>query len=114
MYNDPTQVPIAPGTDVYDNSGEKIGSVQQYNPQSGYMLVKKGVLFTKDLYIPTDAIARTTTDGIRLNLSKDDLKEDRYTAPPAGTMGSQQTWGADRDLDRDLDSDLDRGTDLNP
>ncbi len=103
MYEDPRQVPIAPGTDVYDTNGEKVGSVQQYDPQAGYILIQKGVLFTKDLYVPTNAIDRTTTDGIRLNLSKDDLKEDRYTAPPAGTMGSRQDWGTARDLDRDTD-----------
>jgi hypothetical protein len=110
MYNDPTQVPIAPRTDVYDLNGEKIGSVQQYDPQSGYMLVQKGILITKDLYIPTAAIERTTTDGIRLSLSKDELKDDRYTAPPAGTMVSRQNWDADHDMDRDMNRD----TDLNP
>lgn len=106
MYNDPMQPSITPGTDVYDNNGDKVGSVQQYDPQAGYMLIQKGVLFTKDLYIPVSAIERTTTDGIRLTLSKDDLKEDRYAAPPAGTMSSQQDWAEDRDVDRDRDLNL--------
>ncbi len=108
MYNTPGQVPISPGTDVYDANGDKVGTVKQYNPQASYMVLEKGTLFKKDLYVPVSAIDRTTTDGIRLSLFKDDLKADRFTAPPAGTMASQQ------DLDADLDMDVDRDRDLNP
>lgn len=103
MYEDPRQAPIAPGTDVYDTNGEKIGSVQQYHPEAGYMLVQKGVFFIKDLYIPINAIERSTTDGIRLTLSKDDLKEDRYAAPPtdytsAAMTGTNVTGRSDQDV----------------
>jgi len=106
MYNTSGQIPITVGTDVFDANGEKVGTVKQYNPQASYMVLEKGMLFKKDLYVPVSAIDRTTTDGIRLSLFKDDLKADRFTAPPAGTMGSQQDWDADRDVDVDRDRDL--------
>lgn len=105
MYNTAGQIPITVGTDVFDANGEKVGTVKQYNPQASYMVLEKGMLFKKDLYVPVSAIDRTTTDGIRLSLFKDDLKVDRFTAPPA-TMGSQQDWDADRDVDVDRDRDL--------
>jgi len=105
MYNTSGQIPITVGTDVFDANGEKVGTVKQYNPQASYMVLEKGMLFKKDLYVPVSAIDRTTTDGIRLSLFKDDLKADRFTAPPE-TMGSQQDWDADRDVDVDRDRDL--------
>jgi hypothetical protein len=90
MYNTSGQVPISPGTDVYDANGEKVGTVRQYNPQASYMVLEKGTLFKKD---------RTTTDGIRLSLFKDDLKADRFTAPPTSDASGVAN---DRPLDDDL------------
>ncbi len=99
MYNDPGQIPITPGTGVFDANGDKVGSVRQHNPQANYLVVEKGTLFKKDLYVPVSAISRTTTDGIRLNLFKDDLKADRFTAPPAADASD---IAADRTMDDDL------------
>ena len=110
MYNDRDpmnmgsgNLSITPGTDVYDVNGDKIGSVQQYNPEANCILVQKGMLFKKDLYIPTNDVQRTGTDGIYLDLSKDDLKDDRYASMPTGTTGTTgtagQTWATDRDTD---------------
>lgn len=100
MYNTGgTNLSITPGTDVFDVNGDKVGSVLQSNPQMDYLVVEKGILFKKDLYIPTSAIARTTADGISLNLSKDDLKDDRFTAP----MRSGTDMNAPmRDTDNDV------------
>lgn len=96
MYNNPGQLPIAPGTDVFDINGEKIGSVQQYSPQSNYLVLQKGAIFKKDIYVPLSALDSVTTDGVRLNLSKDDLKEDRYQGPPMSGMNTPRA--ADDDL----------------
>lgn len=95
MYNNPGQRPITPGTDVFDINGEKIGSVQQYSPQSNYLALQKGMLFKKDIYVPLSAIASVTTDGVRLNVAKDDLKEDRYTAPPMSGMNTPRATDDD-------------------
>lgn len=102
MYNTSGQVPISPGTDVYDANGEKVGTVKQYNPQASYMVLEKGMLFKKDLYVPVSAIDRTTTDGIRLSLFKDDLKADRFTAPPTSGASGASGMANDRPLDDDL------------
>ena len=32
-------MPVTPGTDVYDASGDKIGTVQEYNPQANCIVV---------------------------------------------------------------------------
>jgi len=70
---------------VYDTADEKIGTVQAYDPQGGYLTVQKGFLFHKDLYIPVDAVQRTDAEGnVRLSLHKDDLADERYDSPPAG------------------------------
>ncbi len=103
MYNDTLSQggynqSIAPGTDVYDVHGDKIGTVQRYDPQANVFVVEKGLIFKQDLYIPTRDIQATDAKGLRLDLSKDDLKSDRFTTPPAGS----QSWGTTA------------GTDLNP
>lgn len=104
MYNYNTgggNLSITPGTDVFDVNGDKIGSVLQSNPQMDYLVVEKGILFKKDLYIPTSAVSGSSPNGISLNLSKDDLKDDRFTAP----MNSD----ANSDIDarqRDMDNDM--------
>ncbi len=78
---------------VYDTGGEKIGTIQAYDPEGGYLVVQKGTFFHKDLYIPTDAVQGTDADGsVHLSLHKDDLQDDRYANPP--TVG---TGGAVRD-----------------
>ena len=105
MYNNPGQVPIAPGTDVFDANGDKVGTVRQYNPQASYLVLEKGTLFKKDLYVPVSAINRTTTDGIQLNLFKDDLKADRFTAPPTADTSDVSDM-SDMATNRPLDDDL--------
>jgi hypothetical protein len=91
---------ITPGMDVFDVNGDKIGPVEQYNPQANCIVVKKGMIFTKDIYVPTSDIQRTSTDGIYLDLSKDDLKDDIYSSPPASTTGGYgQNLGTTRDSD---------------
>lgn len=102
MYNDPGRIAISPGTEVYDANGDKVGTVRQYNPQASHMVLEKGTLFKKDLYVPVSAINAATTDGIRLNLFKDDLKADRFTAPPAADVSDVSDMAPDRPLDDDL------------
>jgi len=70
---------------VYDTSGEKIGTMQAYDPDGGYIMVQKGVFFHKDLYIPVNAVQSTDAEGnVYLSLHKDDLADERYHTPPAG------------------------------
>jgi uncharacterized protein (TIGR02271 family) len=77
---------------VYDTADEKIGTVQAYDPQGGYITVQKGFLFHKDLYIPVNAVQRTDAEGnVRLSLHKDDLADERYDNPPTGSAMSEDS-----------------------
>jgi uncharacterized protein (TIGR02271 family) len=84
-------MPVMPGTDVYDANGDKIGKVQEYNPQANSIVVQKGIIFTKDLYIPLSAIDSRDDNGLYLNLTKDQLKDDRFASPPAYSPGTAAT-----------------------
>ena len=73
------------GATVYDTTGAKVGTLRAYNPQGGYLVVAKGWLFSKDLYIPLAAFQGTDAAGaVHLGLRKDDLQDDRYAVPPVG------------------------------
>jgi uncharacterized protein (TIGR02271 family) len=92
------------GATVYDTTGEKVGTLRAYNPQGGYLLVAKGWLFPKDLYIPLAAVQGTDAAGdVHLDLRKDDLQDDRYDNPPvrgttvAGGYGQRMTTHTDED-----------------
>jgi uncharacterized protein (TIGR02271 family) len=81
MYTDQRDIPV--GATVYDVTGEKVGSVLEYNGASAYLMVEKGWLFTKDFYVPLDLIERVDADGVYLAVSKADLNDSRYENPPA-------------------------------
>lgn len=84
LNRDGGNLSITPGMNVYDANGDKVGSVQEFNPQANMMVVEKGFIFTKDLYIPTRAISNSSGNDLYLNVTKDDLKNDRYTTAPEG------------------------------
>jgi uncharacterized protein YrrD len=105
---------------VYDVNGDKVGSVQQFMPQANCLLVEKGMLFKKDVYIPVSAIASTGVDGVRINLSKDDLKDTRYASPPTATSAAPMRNTDDDILRRQAQGvdeqglPLEQDTDMNP
>jgi uncharacterized protein (TIGR02271 family) len=92
------------GAPVYDTTGEKVGTLREYNPHGAYLLVEKGWLFARDLYIPLPSVQGTDTTGaVPLSLRKDDLRDGRCAIPPVGgpTMaegdGQSVTSHADED-----------------
>lgn len=90
MYNDASmtsQQQFAEGSTVYDVSGDKVGTVNSYDPQGNFLVVEKGLLFPHELYIPTSAVASGDANGIQLNLSKAELKDERYKKQPAMAAG---------------------------
>jgi uncharacterized protein (TIGR02271 family) len=61
---------------------------------SNYVLVQKGWLFTRDIYIPTSAISSVDEDGVYLNIPKDQVNSMEWDIAPmedATTYGS--TYG---------------------
>jgi uncharacterized protein (TIGR02271 family) len=76
------EVPIVSGTPVFDAAGEKLGDVSEPDAGTGYLIVHKGFLFPKDIYVPESAIARKTTDGVFLNLDKRQIQDQGWSQPP--------------------------------
>ena len=112
-------MPVTPGTDVYDANGDKVGTVQEFNPQANCIVVQKGMIFTKDLYIPINAIDGRDDKGVYLSLTKDDLKDDRFASPPtssgAGAMTDSDIVDQNNYPYRDEQGNVvDRRPDLNP
>jgi hypothetical protein len=77
---------IAPGQEVYDLDGHKLGVVDQYDRQAGWMKVEKGVFVPRDLYIPFSAITSIDPREIYLSLSRDTLQRDYASPPPRTTV----------------------------
>jgi hypothetical protein len=73
---------IADRMTVYAMDGEKLGTVRNYDPEAGYLDIQKGRLFPKDFFVGLAAITSIDEEGITLRLTKEDLKDDRFAAPP--------------------------------
>jgi hypothetical protein len=72
---------VANGMAVYDATGAKIGTVQQYDLTNGWFQTEKGFFFPRDCYVPFSAINRIGPTGIYLNVTKEYVK-DTYNKPP--------------------------------
>lgn len=77
---------IPEGTRVFDVNGAKVGTVDMFNAEGGYLVVRKGLIFPKDIYVPLQAITGSNQDGVRLNVTHDELFSGRWDQPPAPTM----------------------------
>jgi len=76
---------IGRGWGVYDASGDKIGDVADIG--SNYLLVQKGLLFIKDIYIPWSEVQRTDAaeERVFLSVAKDDIDNLGWDNPPTDT-----------------------------
>ena len=74
-------IEIASGMTVYDQTGDKVGTVHDYDSQSNFLDVRKGWLFPKDIYVPLSLVDRVTPDGIYLRTTSDDLQNGNYDQP---------------------------------
>ncbi|HZG68851.1 MAG TPA: DUF2171 domain-containing protein, partial [Herpetosiphonaceae bacterium] len=71
---------IQQGTNVYGSDGDKVGDVAEVG--SNYVLVQKGWLFTRDIYIPLSAISSVDEDGVYLNIPKDQVNSMEWDIAP--------------------------------
>jgi len=76
---------IQHGWDVYGSDGDKIGDVSDVGPN--YVMVTKGFLFTKDIYIPISAITGIENDRVYLNIAKDQVDSMGWDQAPTGDTG---------------------------
>jgi uncharacterized protein (TIGR02271 family) len=91
---------ITRGWGVYDASGDKIGDVADVG--SNYVLVQKGLLFIKDIYIPSSEVQRTDAAEQRvfLGVAKGDIDNLGWDNPPTDmgeTTDSTRGYMSDAD-----------------
>jgi hypothetical protein len=72
---------LVEGTAVFDVAGENVGTVSMQDPEAGCLVVQKG-WFAHELYVPFSYIVSQDESGLFLNLSKQDLNDDRWKVPP--------------------------------
>lgn len=61
------------GSKVFDVDGKKVGVIQMYDANTGYMRIEKGHLFPQDLFLPVTAISFLDERGIHLSESNDNI-----------------------------------------
>jgi hypothetical protein len=76
---------------VFDVSGEKVGKVS--GASGDYFTLEKGLLFTRDYYVPMSAVSRIDPDGVYLTVRKDDVKNRGWENPPVGGQQRQESFG---------------------
>ncbi len=86
---------IEHGWDVFGSDGDKIGDVSDVGPN--YVLVTKGFLFTKDIYIPTSAITGVEHDRVYLNIAKDQVDSMGWDQAPMDDTSTGDTTYTDDD-----------------
>jgi len=79
---------FAEGTPVFDVNGDKVGAVAENATRGDYFVVRKGLIFTHDLYIPLNAVARSDMDGVYLNAGKDQIQSQGWDQPPTAATGT--------------------------
>jgi uncharacterized protein (TIGR02271 family) len=85
---------VSAGWDVYGSDDEKIGTVDEVGQD--YLLVRKGLIFTTDVYVPHSAITQIDPDqtAVLVNVPKDAIDSQGWNEPPMSTGGAfQETTG---------------------
>ena len=72
---------VVDGTAVFDVAGKKVGTAVQLYPQVGCLVVQKG-WFAHERYVPFSLVVSQDDRGLFLNVSKQELKADRWKVPP--------------------------------
>ena len=99
----PRSATIEPGWQVFARDGSRVGAVGEVGDT--YLLVQKGLIFQKDLYIPQGAIARLGDDEIWLNVGKDDMEGRGWDEPPSSeeTIFGETRYGFARSWNEEVD-----------
>ena len=69
---------FAEGMPVYDVSGDKIGTISETPANSSNLVIQKGLFFPHDYTVPMNAVARADESGVYLNVTKDDVTNQRF------------------------------------
>lgn len=80
---------IQPGTRVYSSDEQHVGDIEAV--ALNHLLVRKGFFFSKERYIPFDAVGRIEQDGVFLTVAKAQLDTMAWDAPPPETAVASTT-----------------------
>lgn len=65
---------IHPGTAVMDADDEKLGTIQAYDRNSGYMRIEKqGGFVDKEIFLPVTSVSFLDDEGIHLSVAKETI-----------------------------------------
>jgi uncharacterized protein (TIGR02271 family) len=95
MQSNSTQV--QPGWDVIGSDDQKIGEVTEVG--SNYVVLTKGLIFPKDLYVPLNTISSVDADAscVYLNVAKDDVDSMGWDQIPADDGVATGDYGSSYD-----------------
>ena len=86
---------IERGWQVVDRNGDKVGTIEEIG--ANYFVVSKGLIFTKDVYVPVSRVTETDPgEGtVRLDVDKDKLDGMGWDQPPlhGATTDADTTYG---------------------
>ncbi|HEY0442865.1 MAG TPA: YsnF/AvaK domain-containing protein [Candidatus Limnocylindrales bacterium] len=79
---------VQPGWKAIDNQGDKIGQIEEVGPN--YLLLTKGLIFVKDVYVPFDAVNGADPDAqeVQLNVAKGEIDNQGWDDIPGGSNGA--------------------------
>jgi hypothetical protein len=78
------------GTSVYDADDLKVGAIDAYDGETGYMRIQKGTLVFKDVYLPVTSVAYLDDRGIHLSVTKDEIAHRFSHLPDIARQGFGQ------------------------
>ena len=79
-------LPIDPGTSVYDVRGEKLGKVSRGIAFDGRFQLAMGRFVPREYHVPTSAIIRMDATGIHLDVTKDELRDSGWDYQSTGSV----------------------------
>src|ERR671937_2393644 len=71
---------IVRGWTVYTEDGKRLGDVVEVHPH--YLLVSRGLLIVRDVYVPRYAVAAADNRQVHLAITEERIRHMGWTAPP--------------------------------
>jgi hypothetical protein len=83
---------IALGQTIYDNAGERVGTVDDLDRPTGWLKAETNPFSDKAIYVPFNLITSIDPRELYLSASKEELRRD-YSNPPARTTDVERVLG---------------------
>src|SRR4029077_11352804 len=64
---------IHPGTVVLDADDEKVGRIEDYDPETGYMRIEKEGFAEKEIFLPVTSVSYVDDEGIHLSVPRETI-----------------------------------------